>query len=475
MASAMSSPEAAPLPTALLSQALSPGQLLAMLLARRLLVIACALGLAVLAGILSFVLPRQYEATATLRFNFDVYDPTTGREFPSNLAASYMSTQADIIGSAATLEKVVERLGWLNDPKMTDPLRGKSNDPATLRGYLAEKLAERIIVKQSKESRLINITARMKSREAAASTANLIAQVFLEDHNRSLTQPVAERVGRYEGQLKTLRERVSTAQKLLSEYRQQQGLIDLDGRIDVEAARLIDLEQRVTVAEARRRDAQLRLSEAQRASAGIDSAVLGSPLLQGLKSQLSQRESQLASLSRVLGPNHPEYRQLQSELEVLRQRVGSETGLYLSNIRADAAAASAAEAQLRNDLAIQRDKVLEMRARLDAAADLKRELDATQQLYGIALSEAKPATQGSQQLYSNAELVQSATPPLLHVSPKARLNVILGLFAGGLLGVFVALGLEFSNRRLRSQLDYESELGLPLLAVLPQLQQRASR
>ncbi|MFX6335013.1 hypothetical protein ABTF54_20320, partial [Acinetobacter baumannii] len=51
-------------------------------------------------------------------------------------------------------------------------------------------------------------------------------------------------------------------------------------------------------------------------------------------------------------------------------------------------------------------------------------------------------------------------------SPRILINLILAVFVGGILGVMTALGLELTNRRVRSEQDLVEELGLPVLGSI---------
>ena len=67
----------------------------------------------------------------------------------------------------------------------------------------------------------------------------------------------------------------------------------------------------------------------------------------------------------------------------------------------------------------------------------------------------------------NAELVQHATAPTDPSSPRTKLNVILGIFAGAILGFGLAGLFERLDRRLKNVEDLESAYGLPVLAQVP--------
>lgn len=67
----------------------------------------------------------------------------------------------------------------------------------------------------------------------------------------------------------------------------------------------------------------------------------------------------------------------------------------------------------------------------------------------------------------NGQILQSAAPPDSPSSPKPRRNLLIGGFAGLLLGVGVALAMEQLDRRLRRAEDLEECFELPLLGRVP--------
>jgi capsular exopolysaccharide synthesis family protein len=66
-----------------------------------------------------------------------------------------------------------------------------------------------------------------------------------------------------------------------------------------------------------------------------------------------------------------------------------------------------------------------------------------------------------------AQVIQRADVPTSPSSPKPLRNAIIGVFAGLLLGIALAIALEQLDRRVRSAAEFEELLGVPLLAQIP--------
>ncbi len=452
------------LPPELMRQGISPAQLMAIFWAhRRLIVLTTFVVVLAVVLISKYVLPKKYEATATLQFDFQVYDPTTGKDFPAYLAQSYMSTQVDILGSPATLRAAVERLGWAQDPKWTASY--DSSTGASLEDYLANEMNKRLTIRSSRDSRLVDVSFEAESPTEAARVANTIAEVYLESQINARREPTQRRAGEYSQQIEALREEVEAAERALSEFRQKHGLIDLDRRADAESTRLEELTRRLVEAEAARHAAEIRAT-VDAGGIGGERDILDSNYIQGLKSELAALETRRAEMREVLGSRHPDLIALDEQIQELRRRIDGEVRQVAGAVDTAAERARRQEQALRQAVEAQRARVMEARRLSDEASTLVRRLESAEKIYNSALERYDDVLLGSRSQYTNVTIVNRASPPLLHSSPKTRINAILALFAGGFLGLSIASILELRDRRVRCREDIERELGLPVLAEL---------
>ncbi|WP_370299894.1 Wzz/FepE/Etk N-terminal domain-containing protein [Abyssibacter sp.] len=451
----------APVPSNLITPGLSLAQLIAILWAYRFWIVGATLSMAIVSVVLSkLVLPKTYESTATLLIDFAVNDPITGRDLPTGLASSYMATQIEAIQGPNTLHPALDRLGWLNDPERSDGFDGGGE--VSLTSWLSRNLSENLTVKQGADSRFIYITYTAHSPGEAAHVANTIADTFVEEQHARSTKPAQQLTRRYREQLDDLRAAVNDAQSQVTRYREQSGLLNLEQDGVADRDRLLDIERRLSEAESRRREAQQRLQYATES----DARVLGSGLIQSLKTRVAELEASVADLSTSLGPRHPRYVAQENELAAARMRLGREIDAYLGNARAELAAAQTQERSLRAQRNNARTQMQSDRSLQDEGARYLRELESAKRAYQQALDEYDRLQLGTRNDQSSANVASRATPPLNPSSPKTVVNLILALILGGGLAVTACFVIELLNRRVRCRDDVERDLDLPVLAEL---------
>jgi capsular polysaccharide biosynthesis protein len=68
--------------------------------------------------------------------------------------------------------------------------------------------------------------------------------------------------------------------------------------------------------------------------------------------------------------------------------------------------------------------------------------------------------------FSNAYILERATPPLPKAGRSFIILLLIGLIGAGGLAVGVAFGLEYLNSTIRNESDIEEQIGLPVLAAI---------
>lgn len=413
-----------------------------------------------IAGVGCLLWPRTYEATATLMVDFEVNDPLGGREFPTGLLGSYMATQVELARGSEVLLPVIERLRLTEHEDYAD---GHSGDADSLPTWVETRVRKKLLVEQGKYgSQLIYVTYGANSAAEAAQVANAVAEVYSEQQHERLTGPAGERAARYAAQLVELKDKVSHAQQQVTEFRQRSGLIDSDEKGDVGMLMLSTLEERLLEAQNARRAAASRAA----ADASVGSQVLGSPMIQSLKTQVALQGATLAQLRTTLGPRHPQVMEVQSQLAATRSALDGELRAYSRNAAAELASAQQLEKELQKAVEERRASVLKVRRLQDSGAKQMLELASAQSVYQRALEGYDQVLFASTGGYTNISIVSRATPPPRPSKPRVGIAMFLAAVAGIALGLAVPLVYELLNRRVRCRDDVERDHGIPVLMEL---------
>jgi len=91
-------------------------------------------------------------------------------------------------------------------------------------------------------------------------------------------------------------------------------------------------------------------------------------------------------------------------------------------------------------------------------------------LYLTKFEEARISNAMDTEQIANVSIIESARPPLKPTSPKIMLNMVLAAFVGGFGGLGLALLSEYMDDTFDRAEDVESNLHVPVLASIPNLE-----
>lgn len=421
-------------------------------------------GTIALAIAVSLLLPPRYSAQATVVVDVKSPDPVAGMFVPALAIPFYMAAQVDIINSERVAQKVVKKLGLDKHPGTKEDWLAETEGELDISIWLAGKLMHNVDVKPSRESNVISISYKAGDAATAADIANAFAQAYIDTTIELKVEPARQYARWFEAQAKTLRDNLERAQNRLSAYQQQQGIISVEERVDVELARLGELSAQLSAIVGQTAEAQSK--QGSGASADTLPEIVHNPLIQALKTDLARAEAKLDELSGNMGTGHPEYQRTESQVASLRNRLERETQHIIRGFATARSVGKKRERELQTAIEAQKHKLLEIRRARDELGVLTRDVEAAQRAYDHVWQRINQTTLESQVTQTNASVFTLASKPLKPSFPNLLLNLCISIFLGTLLGVGAALLAEVVDRRVRSVEDLNWLLQLPVLGAI---------
>jgi uncharacterized protein involved in exopolysaccharide biosynthesis len=269
-----------------------------------------------------------------------------------------------------------------------------------------------------------------------------------------------------------LRDDLEAAQARLSRYQQEKGIVSLDNsRTDVELARLNDLSAQLVAAQTAAMEGDSRQAVAGAPLTSPD--VANNALIQTMRANVAVAEGRFADMSQRYGRNHPQYQAARAELDKVRAELNAALGTVSRSVGANAQVLRQREAELREAVARQKAKVLEMNRAHDELGALLKDLDNAQRAFDAAAQRLSQTRIEAQSEQADVALLNPAVAPSGPAGPRTLLGTLVGFLAGTILGVGLALLLELIDRRVRSSRDVTDLVGIPVLGTVAWKQPRS--
>jgi chain length determinant protein EpsF len=440
-------------------------QFLLILLARKKIILSTLLVTVALALGWSLIQSKTYKATASVLLNYKGVDPLTGLTMPGQLLPGYMATQIDIISSKNVALRVVDALHLASSPAVIQQFNESTEGRGTVRDWLADLLLKKLEIVPSRESSVVEISFKGADPAFAAAVANAFADEYEKITVQLKTQPAKKASSYFNEQTKQLRDNLEAAQARLSKYQQEKGIVSLDNnRVDVELSRLNELSAQLVAAQAAAMEGNSRQAAAGSTLNSPD--VANNALIQQMRANLAQAEGKFADTAARYGKNHPQYLAAQAELSKVRGELNAAVGTVSRSVGANAQVLRQREAELRQAVADQKARVLQLNRARDELGVLLKDLDSAQRAFDAASQRFSQTRIEAQSEQSDIALLNPAVAPTEPSGPRVLLNTLIGILAGTVLGVGLALLLELLNRPVRSPSDVKDMLGIPVLGTI---------
>jgi capsular exopolysaccharide synthesis family protein len=467
---------------------------LAMLHKRRGLVITCVLVSLVLATLVNYATRPLYVAVAQILIDVGTPDILPTAELAERAEVRDLETQLQLLGGRGLAKQAVEVLGLQKHPELqTGPLMSPQErvqrklfggvpapdvDAAGLPlSPAVEAFRSRLSIQPVPGSRLVNLRFHAYDPQVASQAANTLAQLFVEESFRVRHATSSEATGWLGEQILEQQRKIQEGEERLRQLQAEQGLGNIEERERLLQQKLEALSQATVTARLERIQKETLANQLRSMPASqLDSfpSVMVNPIVQRLRSEVSELERERDRLSLTLGERHPEMVRVSRDLAAARDKLRGEVEAVARSLEADVQRARSEEGRMRADLDAAKDESLSLEGRTVGYKAIWRELEAGRKLLEALLARARETGleselgSASDSLRTNIRIIERAENPRAPFSPNRTRNYQLALLLGLGLGLGLTLLLEHLDNTVKTPDDVKNELGLPFLGMIPE-------
>ena len=397
-------------------------------------------------------------------------------EAQAQLASEAIETEVSVINSIDLARVVVGRLNLIDDPEFgggPTPEGAVPLTPAAKREAVARSVNGHLAVARDRLTYIMAIRFNSHDPKKAALIANTFAAAYL-DTKVGTKIGTAERQTRwYQKRMDELAGEIRAADERVAQYQAQTGIVRgasmqqgtiVDQQVAPLSLQLASAES--FAAEARSKEQSAR-QQVRRGTLDAISDVRESATIQDLRRQRAALTQTLEDVEGRYGARHPDFVKVRDQAGAIDDQIRQEMGRVVRSLDADAGAAEARAASLRQSM-VQLEQKQAGNARASViAASLQREADGKHDAYDKMAQMALESRQAAQNSIAQAQIIDSAEPPAAPSWPNRPLLFLLSLIAGLGVGIAVITTQEMLVTGIRSIDELEAELGVPLIAAIP--------
>jgi succinoglycan biosynthesis transport protein ExoP len=427
------------------------------------------------AGVFTHTAQRLYQASVLLEVeqqNQDVFIFTDsgGREsFRSD--PRFATTQFQVLQRKEMLYPVIDGLGLVEKWGKQRGVRSRENAYGLLRQMLD--------VREVRNTNLLQITVESSDPLEAATLANFIADSYQALRDKSHRDTIGAALSVLKEEVSKQRERVVEAELSLAKIRSDLRINDLnpDSKEDPKHAHnevFLESEKMAVEAESKLGKAMAQYAQIEKLDGrqlidSLHSLEIDDQVVESILPQYQEVEAEIARQSNSgLGALHPQIKSLEAKREAYSRQLGEQALGIRRALRANLDILEKSAANMRKNLAAAEVEAGEAKNKSAEYGRAKREyIQAKKILEEVELRLSRESMQRSMPL-SPARIWERAEPPRGPISPNGYLNMMAGVILGLVLGIGAAFFLEYLDTSVKTVAEVESQLGLPVLATIPQ-------
>ncbi len=186
-----------------------------------------------------------------------------------------------------------------------------------------------------------------------------------------------------------------------------------------------------------------------------------------LMKQLSDLELKKLDLLQKRTENHPDVINIDEQISMAEDKLASYNQNTLTSYQIIINTLEKKLLKIANLMSKYEVKMQRLPAQENRMARLVREKDAYEKIFTLLLDKREEMRMAELSKLQDIVVVDQPTEPLVPISPRKRLNMVIALVFGGLFGVFAIFLIELKNTRLIDLDDLEEEFNIPILALIP--------
>jgi len=429
-------------------------------------------------------LPRVYEsqvmieldpsATRPLGDKMDTVMPLGPGEFIEN--REYYETQYKIITSSKVLEAAARDVGLANEYTFFG-LKAPPATPLTVT-QAGATLRTHVTVEPVRNSRLVLIKVDDTVPARAKKIADAVGNAYMALNLEKAISATSDSVVWLNGQVDSVKKDLEINENALHEFKQQNDLpsTSLNESSNMIRQEMLDLDTALTRTRTRKQELLARHAELSKvASDSADilpaSELLSSEFLQRMRSEYQEAlRARSSLLAEGKGPNHPLVKAADGKVNEAKAALLAEVKNIQGAVERDLAVVNREEAGEAGLYEAAHRRAVDLNMKEIEYHRLDRSRDQNEKLYAMLLEHMKEADLARMMKVNNIHLVEAAIVPGMPIFPRTGYN----MFLGGVLGLFLGLGLVWLRESLDSSLktpeDVERVLGITFLGLLPAIE-----
>ena len=447
--------------------------------------------------ILTLASPKIYKASSSIEVSPQDQNVTKFEEVVATevRVQEFYQTQVDLLQNNELARRVIETLELAENPVVIETFEGSGNPglmsriktwlkniissdeekghsaqisaEAIKQQHLLKFIEENLEVSPKRNSMLIGVSFTSPDRKLSKNVVNAFVEEFLRwnmDKKLGASQLARDFLMK---QIDRSKINLEKAEEDLNRFGKQAGIVSLDAKLNSTYRQLEELNSALAEAET-----EVIGKEAVYKQASLDGLshlpqVMVNEGIAALKGEYARLQSEYEDLAVTFHDEYPAVKALKTKMNSIGNRIKIEEQRVFLAIENEYRAALEKVETMRARLEMQKKMAIDLNERATQYKIMAREVETNKGIYQSLLERTKEIESMVGVSSSNIHIVNKAMLPIKPFKPKVKLNLLLALVVGLMVGVGVAFFLEYYTDTITNPDEISDRFRIPILGVAP--------
>lgn len=373
-----------------------------------------------------------------------------------NQSSSLMEVEMLKMKSKPILDKVAQKLDLREPDGSYTPGPSLALIPQTFQWYAMRGLK----IKPSKKSPTITIQGFSPNPQESLDLCNMLSEVYLAEDVARQHRETADAARFADEQSKIAKRDWNDAKRKLREFQEQEGVVDISSEVSALISQIAQLRAQQDMMNLSLQEISTMEANYQGQTSLIGGTTISSQnQISHIKTELASLESELqASLSKYTD-SHPTIIALRERIIELQKKLLQEKDIYEQSEKAR-------YSEIQTQIDECRALLGEFPAKYYTLAQLQLAANTSETLYSMLLDMKYRLNITKAMQLSRINIIEPAWKAKLY-SPDIDDNMIIGALLGLMIGLGLAILVEYLDDSVKDADSIQVQLGLPLLGSIP--------
>ena len=324
-----------------------------------------------------------------------------------------------------------------------------------------------------RNTKLVKLSYESTNPSKAALVANTIGEQYIESYLDAKMELTTVASTWLQERLQSLKGTLDESERRLLDFKQANGLVDVDGSVGrLNETQLILLTTELSAARGELSNAESLLRDVQASSADPAlmrsvPAVQADPLVRQTLLELGQAQRELDELKNRYGDRHPRVVDATSQISSLNANLEGQLQRVADSVNRDAQLLRQRVAAIEGQLSSGKDEIQLLGTKKFSLDNLEREVATNRDIYDQFFSRMSEARSADGLETANARISDYAVPANGPIKPKKQLIIALAALASLVISMLMAFLYEQMDDTVKGVQDIEGKVGVNLLGIMP--------